>query len=216
MLKKKTRFVLGIAFALMGIFANYRSAASERGKVLQAKLSGADSILLSDLDFRIIEEAKKPKRISGSEEISQLIALLEFNDGKSGFHCMCAGDTKLEFYRGKQLLATISHHHGQSLRWHGGEWEGDSLFSKEAAKAWREWFGANDEPRFLEMHQEIVAEAERKAEIQRRFFFSITCRCGGDFSVGTESGVGYGIATEKRGRYEKETLPTCSKDRGTF
>ncbi len=140
----------------------------ERQELLRTALKGADRITVKEVEFDQ-QNTGKPFESRDIAKISDLISLLNFDDDESGFHCMCLGDAIVTFYKGDTKLAEIGHHHGRSLRWHDGNWEGDSLFTQEAAKAWREWFDAQGDPRFEKMHQQAVAEANREREIHDGF-----------------------------------------------
>lgn len=143
--------------------------AGERQDSLQAALKGSDRVVVRDVELGLEGDPKTPFEFSDAAEIAQLVASLEFDDEESGFHCMCFGDATITFFSGGKELAELSHHHGRSLRWIGGNWEGDSLFAVEAAKAWREWFSAQGEARFEKMHQAALAEAKREQAIDDRF-----------------------------------------------
>lgn len=71
--------------------------------------------------------------------IAELAAHLEVSDSKDGFHCMCCGEPTFEFYRGGELVATISYHHGKSIRWGGGEWPADGVLTDRAAAFLQDW-----------------------------------------------------------------------------
>ena len=144
-------------------------SAGERQESLQTVLKGADRVTVRDVEFGKQDQPRKPFESRDVAKISDLISSLNFDDDESGFHCMCLGDAIVTFFRGDKKLAEISHHHGHSLRWNGGNWKGDSLFTEDAAKAWRKWFDEQGEPRFEKMHQHAVAEAKREQEIDDRF-----------------------------------------------
>ena len=142
--------------------------AGERADSLRAALKGADRVVVEDVE-KGQRGATKPFEFEGSAKIATLVDGLDFLDAESGFHCMCLGDSLVTFFKGKEKLATLSHHHGRSLRWNQGKWEDDSLFSNPAATLWREWFKAQGEPRFDRMHQEEIAAAKLEKEIHERF-----------------------------------------------
>jgi hypothetical protein len=58
--------------------------------------------------------------------------------GSTGTSCMCCGWPSIEFYRGDELLVTLSVHHGQSLRWPGHE-GGDARMSVRTAAWLKDW-----------------------------------------------------------------------------
>jgi hypothetical protein len=153
------------------IFAPLLPAAYAGGRTdsLREALKGADRLLVEDVEPRPPGDRAKPFEYKDAAKIATLVNGLDFVETKGAFECMCLGDSKVTFFKGKQKLATLSHHHGRSLRWNKGKWEGDSLFTDEAAKLWREWFKAQGEPRFDQMHQAALAEAKREQELHEGF-----------------------------------------------
>jgi hypothetical protein len=101
---------------------------------------------------------------SDTASIQALVAGLEIDEAQSNFHCMCCGDPSLEFYCGQQLLATLGHHHGRSLRWPGG-WPSDALLTESSAAFLRAWLG---ERGVLGPNREHEAELERQRAWERR------------------------------------------------
>jgi hypothetical protein len=77
-------------------------------------------------------------KVTGSRPTRRLISRLKIREPKEGFHCLCSGNPVFEFRRGETLLATISWHHGVSVRWHdhGGEgWAGsDARLTKASSE----------------------------------------------------------------------------------
>jgi hypothetical protein len=60
----------------------------------------------------------------------------------SSQRCRCCGDLSPEFYRGADPVATVSFHHGNTLRWRAG-WHGDGRLSDESAAEFRAWLVAH-------------------------------------------------------------------------
>jgi hypothetical protein len=165
----RSRHFQSIALALIVVAGTPHSKGGERAASLRSVLVGADRLVVSDTFHEPTEPKKEDVEIEGEKKIAELLGKLEFDDSGSGFHCMCIGDSQVSFYKGDRELATLSHHHGMSLRWSGESWNGDSLFTPQAAEAWREWFKKNGVPRFEDMHQEEVRRAERKRQIHEKF-----------------------------------------------
>lgn len=160
-------------FICVALFAVHPAfAESDRAKVLREELVGADRLVVSDPEFGMPREAMKPFEFRGDVKIAELITELDFDDKNSGFHCMCDGDSWVAFYKGDKKVAVLSHHHGQSIRWHSAKCKGDSLFTHKAAQFWRSWFKINGEPRFENMHLEAEREAKKEAEIHSNFMAS--------------------------------------------
>jgi hypothetical protein len=123
-------------------------SAGERQDSLQAALKGADRVTVIDVEPGRQAEPNKGFDFGEADKIAELVSSLDFDDDESGFRCMCLGDATVTFFRGGEKIAELSHHHGHSLRWNDGTWDGDSLFTEKAARAWREWFNAQGEARF--------------------------------------------------------------------
>lgn len=81
--------------------------------------------------------------VQDRETIAELIHGIQINSGASGFYCMCCGDPTLEFYRGDTLVASVSIHHGRSLRWRNGDWNGDGLLTEESAEFLVDWLAGH-------------------------------------------------------------------------
>lgn len=95
--------------------------------------------------------------------IGAFSALLEIDEGRSDFHCMCCGEPTLEFYEGDVLKVEIGFHHGQSIRWRG--WPGDGALTPEAADGLIRLLAANNVPGPLRA-REAAEEAARAEERQ--------------------------------------------------
>jgi hypothetical protein len=72
----------------------------------------------------------------------------------------------LEFYRGEALLAMIGVHHGRSLRWADGTWEGDVLLTEESADHLTQWLAENNVREPLE---ELSEHRAQEDALQHRF-----------------------------------------------
>ncbi len=55
--------------------------------------------------------------------------------------CKCCGGRTLEFYAGDQLLAALSLHYNQSLRW-PEEWSGDGQLTAQSRNERNRWLAA--------------------------------------------------------------------------
>jgi hypothetical protein len=99
-------------------------------KRLQTLMAGADRILIKESGVRECKAIKDVVVLSivNPADINTFSDLLEIHEPKQWFHCMCYGDYAVEFYAGQQLLATISLHHGASMRY--DKWYGDAELSK--------------------------------------------------------------------------------------
>ena len=60
--------------------------------------------------------------------------------------CCCSGDILFEFYEGQNLLAKLSYHHGDALRWRNGPWRGDRDLTDGSKTAIEQWLKLHDCP----------------------------------------------------------------------
>lgn len=139
-----------------------------RAQLLRSALAGCNRVNVSMC--RSDDDSPTTIIIPGRDSLDSLIEHLEFDDLNSGFHCMCSGKYGIIFYQGTNRLASVTYHHGKSLRWEG--WDGDSLFTKASAKYWREWFLKQGESRFEDDHQERLKEAREYKRIHDLFLSS--------------------------------------------
>lgn len=153
--------------------ANATAADNERVEDLRSVVRSANRIVVEYMLFGLSAEGSPQLELNGRGKIAELLALLEFDEANSGDSCACLGDSWVAFYHDDQPLARLSHHHGISLRWDAGPWDGDSIFTEKSAKAWRDWFEANGEPLFANKHRERIQEAERRARIDTAFFAAL-------------------------------------------
>jgi hypothetical protein len=98
-------------------------------------------------------------------EIDRLIKGLAIDEGRSGGHCMCCGDPTFEFYAADRLLAMVGCHHGERLRWEGGQWPGDGELTDASRDFLISWLAEHgvEGPR-----QEVEANQRQRDESIRR------------------------------------------------
>jgi len=73
------------------------------------------------------------------KEVAVVVQGIRIDPKDSGFHCMCCGNPTLEFYHDDTLILSVGFHHGRSLRWPEGRWEGGGLLTKESAAFLLKW-----------------------------------------------------------------------------
>ena len=115
-------------------------------KVLQEALEGANRLHIRSggTCHRSPEEENTLLDLRNEEVVSKIAQSIEINPDESGFHCMCCGNPTLEFYHDETLVASLGFHHARSLRWLGGEWEGNGgLLTKDSADFLVKWMDDN-------------------------------------------------------------------------
>lgn len=81
-----------------------------------------------------------------------------------GFHCMCLGDVRFEFFgRDGERLAVVVLHHGASLRWE--HWEGDAVLANGCLLL--AWLDRHGMPGPMEQFEADRQRAEEAAEEER-------------------------------------------------
>ncbi|MFF7159459.1 hypothetical protein [Streptomyces sp. NPDC008139] len=81
-----------------------------------------------------------------------------------GFHCMCLGDVRFEFFgRDGERLAVVVLHHGATLRW--GQWEGDAVLANGYLLL--AWLDRHGMPGPTEQFEADRQRAEEGAEEER-------------------------------------------------
>jgi hypothetical protein len=118
---------------------------------------------------RRIEEEKTLAEITEPEEVERFLDAIDVDEDRSGGHCMCCGNPTFELYAGDRLLAMIGYHHGERLRWAGGEWTGDgelTAASRSLLVSWLSQHGVEGPQREMERKQK---RQEEEAKKQRRY-----------------------------------------------
>jgi hypothetical protein len=97
------------------------------------------------------------------EAIAEVLALLEIDDcgGHSG--CMCCGNPTFEFHSGSVLLASVSLHHGHSLRTDAKAWHGDVPLTAAARLALARWLERHGEREPMD----LIESSERRETAAR-------------------------------------------------
>lgn len=98
-----------------------------------------------------------------SAKVRELIESIAVEPGESGFHCMCCGEPTLEIYKGKELIASLGYHHGQSLRW--ADWPGDAMLTEASADGLADWLAAHGAP---EPREDLKRQRESERAARRR------------------------------------------------
>ncbi len=137
-------------------------------ETLRTVLAGVDGLRVRTerIDSRVLdfvvayEEKDRPS-------IERVISWLQVEEPESWWHCGCLGSPWLEFTRAGRSVATISFHHGQSIRWQEGPpgWPGDAALEPRNAAVLVDWLAAHG---VTGPRDEIRASTRREEEESRK------------------------------------------------
>jgi len=66
--------------------------------------------------------------LNQADKIRMFHQVMEIDEKRTGFYCMCLGTYAIELYKHNSLKATIGFHHGVSIRY--DKWDSDALLAK--------------------------------------------------------------------------------------
>lgn len=101
--------------------------------------------------------------------IEALVSSIEVDEARSGFHCMCCGDPTFEFLRKGEVVVSLGFHHGESLRWPEGRWEGGSSLTEGSVRRLLDWLEARGIDGPKRQHAEALRQRELWIQSERRF-----------------------------------------------
>lgn len=138
--------------ATLGLLLHQFKKCQERAprawtRTLQEALTGVDRLVVrADLANRstppeAAEELPPPLLdLADAKAVAEFVRRIEIDGARSGgWFCMCSGGPFLQFYRGDRLLTTVGMHHGLSLRWHEGPWQGDGALKLKSGQFVNSW-----------------------------------------------------------------------------
>ncbi len=119
-----------------------QSAGEVWKSALERELVGTDRMDIYGI--RSLENSvSKLLEITDKRVIAKFLQAIEIDSSQiapgMSFHCMCIGELRFEFGRRGQKLAELTIHHGQSLRWDKGQWEGDAQLTPESQTRMADW-----------------------------------------------------------------------------
>jgi hypothetical protein len=107
---------------------------------LHAAVANADRIAVIDAGFDCYGRDSKAKtlfELSNPDEVRQFAEHLEFQKSQSFAACPCNGYPRIDWYRGKDRIATASIQHGQAIRWKG--FQGDAKLTSKSSQWLLQW-----------------------------------------------------------------------------
>ena len=100
-------------------------------KNLNTLFVNIDKVLIRDTSYLTKDFVPKVWSIDDDLEIKNLQKLLAIDESVSINPCMCHGDYQIDLYSTNELKATISFHHGESIRFEGWTNDATLVFGKE-------------------------------------------------------------------------------------
>jgi hypothetical protein len=135
---------------------------------LKAAAADGDRIVVHDTGFS--GGKRKPDyELRGVDKVQELVGLISIDAANSGFHCMCDGNYWIHVYKGKEEILILGYHHGRSLRWQDGTWNGDGLMTNASQEALPAWFKKNGCAYLQELRDQDLAYRKQQAEEEQRF-----------------------------------------------
>jgi hypothetical protein len=111
------------------------------------------------------EEEKTLVEITDGATTNRVVDAIDIDESRSGGACMCCGNPTFEFYASDRLLAMVGYHHGERLRWAGGNWTGDGELTRASQDfliAWLDQHGVQGPRREVEGRQRQKDEDARR------------------------------------------------------
>lgn len=115
------------------------------------------------------DQEKTLAEITEQDEISRFLDGIAIDEAGSNFYCGCCGNPTLEFYEGDRLLAMVGYHHGQSLRWAGGEWPTDALLTRSSQTFMVSWLAQHGVQGPRHEVEERQKQRDEETRRQRRY-----------------------------------------------
>jgi hypothetical protein len=123
------RALLAFVFFLSILFLFMRPL-NWKGSLVKAVSNSKQVVIESNVEGdqqRIVLESNR--------DVMKILDAVEIDEEASDASCACEGSTLLRFSDGKGKVQVLSIHHGEHLRWLGGQWPCDASLTSKSAKA---------------------------------------------------------------------------------
>jgi hypothetical protein len=121
-MSRKAKVILGIVAIAIAAFFLYPAYAAMRWvPELRGATRGADRMVIKTGGPCHPQPDRDVVRFETTD--ARLIALMIHGfevESETGMQCRCCGSPTIYFYHGEQMLAAVSVHHRQTLRWYRG------------------------------------------------------------------------------------------------
>jgi hypothetical protein len=128
-----------VVLVTSGCGCRRRPAWTYEGK-LHNVIAAADRVVVIDAGFDCYGQDSKAKtlvELSKPDEARQFAEHIEFEKGQTTAVCPCNGYPRIDWYKGKDRLATVSIQHGQAIRWKG--FQADAKLTSKSSQWLRHW-----------------------------------------------------------------------------
>lgn len=96
-----------------------------KNKNLETLFNNIDTVLIRDTSYSTKDFiAKTVVCLTNEFDIQELLKMLEIDETFKADSCMCQGDYQIDLYSNNELMANISFHHGETIRYKG--WDNDA------------------------------------------------------------------------------------------
>lgn len=108
---------------------------------LTSALAGATSVKVYTISMDELVKSQDDAEYEENdpEKIQEIIAHIDIAPFGYGTSCACEGQQMIEFYQAEKLIAKVSFHHGQNLRWHDNRANGDLQLTAKSAAFFKDW-----------------------------------------------------------------------------
>ena len=127
---------------------------------------------------------------SGPDVAEDFLTSVPIDDLGGEFRCPCPGTLIVRFFRGEDLLVTISVHHFRSIRWIDGPWQSDAFLDGMAGATFPQWIFRHGGS-FAGVYQPVPATPAHEAPPPDDFFshFPAEARAAFPASFGWTEGL---------------------------
>jgi lipoprotein NlpI len=150
-----------------------QNAPTKRAQLRQA-LAHADRLTVS---AAVTDGAfAAPQNLGGSANVMDFLDNLEIDEAYGPVHSDCPSDALFQFYAGDKLLATLSLHRLDHVRWENGPWgASDAVISVNSAQWLQQWAKQEGGSDITVLIQGIAArETEAAAAARKRMLTGFT------------------------------------------
>ncbi len=131
------------------------------GQVNRVRIIDGGTIDGKAIGFTVLLDTSDPSSVAA---FRACLAIVE--DPRTFGHCMCFGDTAIEFYHEQELIATLGLHHGHLIRWNA--WKHDAQLRD--GQALLNWLAEHGVTGPLVAYQAQQRQAEDAQQAAKRWY----------------------------------------------